>query len=71
MKTKNIVYGIIAAALLVMPACANLAAAGTQANAYGVEESPAVYTELSSYAGNTMSEDLMLEQPAADRWFFS
>ncbi|MFV0636857.1 hypothetical protein [Mitsuokella sp. WILCCON 0060] len=67
MKTKNIVYGVIAAALLIMPACANLAAAGTEANAYGVKEAPAIYTEASSYAGNTMSADLMLEQPAADR----
>lgn len=67
MKTKHIIYGIIAAVLLVMPACANLASAGTQANVYDVKEAQAVYTDTSSYAGNTMSEDLMLEQPAADR----
>lgn len=67
MKKENMIYGVLVAVLLILPFCANLASAGEKGYDPSVKAAPAIYTELSSYAGTATVENSCLEQPAVDR----
>lgn len=67
MEKENMIYGVLVAVLLILPFCANLASAGEKGYDPSAKAAPAIYTEVSSYAGTAKVENFGLEQPAVDR----
>ena len=67
MTKKNILIGIAAAILLVLPTCVNIASAGTEASVSEQRVLPETYTGNSSYADDTLAPDYTLEVSGVDR----
>lgn len=67
MTTKNILIGIGAAILLVLPTFVNIASAGTEASVSKNQVLTTPYAGTSSYADDTLAPDYMLEVSGVNR----
>ncbi|MGE9900275.1 hypothetical protein [Mitsuokella multacida] len=67
MTTKNILVGIGAAILLVLPTFVNIASAGTEASVSEQQVLTDPYAGNCSYADDTLAPDYMLEVRGVDR----